>query len=63
MISVFSNRDALLKTLDEFSKHIHQVKSAIQSSDSEQLLKIFKRAKQARDNFVISRKLKETSIE
>jgi len=51
----FSNRDALLKTLDNFSDHIEQVKSAIESSNSEQLLEIFKRAKQARDKFVHSR--------
>ena len=59
----FSNRDALLKTLDEFSEHIDQVKSSIEKSDSEQLLKIFKRAKKARDGFVISRKQKDTSVE
>jgi prephenate dehydrogenase len=51
----FSNRDALLKMLGKFSEHIDQVKSAIESSDSEQLLEIFKRAKQARDKFVHSR--------
>lgn len=51
----FSNRDALLKSLDKFSEHIEQVKSAIESSDSEQLLKIFKRAKKSRDEFVHSR--------
>lgn len=59
----FSNRNALLKTLDKFSAHIDQLKSAIESADSEQLLKIFKRAKKARDGFVISRKQKETSVE
>lgn len=59
----FSNRDALLKTLDEFAKHIDQVKKSIESSDSDQLLKIFKRAKKARDGFVISRKQKESSVE
>lgn len=48
----FSNRDALLKSLDSFSEHIAQVKSAIESSDSDRLLEIFKRAKQARDKFV-----------
>lgn len=51
----FSNRDALLKTLDKFSENIDQIKSAIESSDSKELLKIFKRAKQARDKFVHSR--------
>ena len=59
----FSNRDALLKTLDKFSEHIDQVKDAIDNSDSEQLLKIFKRAKKARDEFVISRKQLDTTTE
>ncbi len=51
----FSNREALLKTLDVFSDHINQIKAAIKDSDSDQLLEIFKRAKQARDEFVHSR--------
>lgn len=51
----FSNRDALLKTLDVFSEHINQIKGAIEKSDSEQLLEIFTRAKQARDKFVSSK--------
>lgn len=59
----FSNRDALLKTLDKFSDHIEQVKSAIEGSDSEQLLKIFKRAKKSRDGFVMTRKQRDTSTE
>ncbi len=59
----FSNRDALLKTLDKFSEHMEQVKLAIESSDSDQLLKIFKRAKKARDKFVINRKQLNTTVE
>jgi prephenate dehydrogenase len=51
----FSNKEALLKTLDKFSEHIDEVKAAIKSSNSEQLLKIFTRAKKARDEFVHSR--------
>jgi prephenate dehydrogenase len=51
----FSNKDALLKTLEKFSEHINEVKAAIESSNSEQLLKIFTRAKKARDEFVHSR--------
>ena len=47
----FSNRDALLKSLELFSEHINQIKDAIEKSDSERLLEIFKRAKQARDKF------------
>ena len=52
----FSNRDALLKTLDVFSEHINQIKGAIEASNSDQLLEIFKRAKQSRDEFVSGRK-------
>ncbi len=51
----FSNREALLNTLDVFSKHIDQIKDAIEKSDSDQLLKIFQRAKQARDKFTAGR--------
>ena len=51
----FSNRDVLLNTLERFSEHIDQIKEAIEKSDSEALLKIFKRAKDARDKFTKSR--------
>ncbi len=47
----FSNRDALLNSLELFSEHISKIKDAIENSDSEQLLSIFKRAKRARDQF------------
>jgi len=47
----FSNRDALLNALELFSGHIDQIKAAIENSDSEQLLAIFKRSKSARDKF------------
>tara|TARA_R110002072_G_scaffold54332_2_gene142584 strand:+ start:1063 stop:1941 length:879 start_codon:yes stop_codon:yes gene_type:complete len=55
----FSNRDALLNSLELFSEHISEIKCAIENSDSEQLLSIFKRAKQARDQFTKSRKKSE----
>lgn len=51
----FSNRDSLLNSLELFSDHINQIKGAIEKSDSEKLLEIFKRAKQARDKFTASR--------
>lgn len=51
----FSNKEALLNSLDSFSLHIDQIKKAIEKSDSQQLLAIFKRAKQARDKFAESR--------
>ena len=47
----FSNRDALIQTLGVFSKHIDQLKIAIEKSDSDELLRIFTRAKEARDKF------------
>ena len=59
----FSNRNALLNTLDKFTDHINQIKKAIENSDSEQLLKIFKRAKQARDKFTDSRNQADVSPE
>ena len=55
----FSNRDALLNSLELFSEHISKIKDAIENSDSEQLLSIFKRAKRARDQFTKSRKQSE----
>ena len=58
-----ANRDALLNTLSIFSEHIDQIKDAIEKEDSERLLKIFKRAKQARDHFTISRKQLRTTQE
>ncbi len=59
----FSNRDALLNTLKIFSEHIYQIKDAIEKSDSEQLLEIFKRAKQARDKFTRTRNQLDTTTE
>jgi len=59
----FSNRDALLKSLELFSEHINQIKDAIEKSDSERLLEIFKRAKQARDKFAKSRNQLDNNTE
>jgi prephenate dehydrogenase len=47
----FSNREALVRTLEIFSAHINQIKAAIEKSESDQLLKTFRRAKEARDKF------------
>ena len=58
-----SNREALINTLGIFSGHINQIQQAIENSDSERLLEIFKRAKQARDKFKISRNQRRTSTE
>ena len=59
----FSNRDALLNTLEIFSDHINQIKDAIEKSDNEALLKIFKRAKDARDKFTKTRNKVSNEIE
>ena len=47
----FSNREALIRTLEIFSSHIDNIKSAIEKSESDELLEIFRRAKEARDKF------------
>jgi prephenate dehydrogenase len=47
----FSNREALIRTLEIFSSHINNIKLAIEKSESDELLKTFKRAKEARDKF------------
>ncbi len=58
-----ANRGALINTLNIFSNHIDQIKDAIEKEDSERLLTIFKRAKQARDKFTISRQQLRTTKE
>ena len=47
----FSNREALIRTLEMFSSHIDDIKLAIEKSESDELLKIFRRAKEVRDKF------------
>ncbi len=44
-----NNRDALLEMLNRFSKDINQLTAAIENEDSDFILKLFKRAKTARD--------------
>jgi len=46
-----ANRKALLDALASFSGHLEHIRNSIEQGDSEALLKVFKRAKQARDNF------------
>jgi prephenate dehydrogenase len=46
-----SNSEALLATLELFSKHMENIQQAIKQGDSQALLEIFERAKQARDKF------------
>ena len=47
----FSNREQLVRTLEIFSTHINHIKKAIEKSESDELLKVFRRAKEARDRF------------
>lgn len=52
----FSNRKYLLKVVKEFDQHLREIEEAIEKEDSEQLLKIFRRAKTARDKYSDQRK-------
>jgi prephenate dehydrogenase len=44
-----ANRDAILKQLDHFSQGIETLTNAIRAGDGEQIMKLFSRAKAARD--------------
>ena len=44
-----NNRDALLEMLNRFSDDLNKITEAIESEDSESMLKVFTRAKKARD--------------
>ncbi len=46
-----ANRTALLNGLDDFEKHLLDLRSAIESGNGEYLRDLFARAKQARDAF------------
>ena len=46
-----ANRDALLTGLDDFEKHLHDLRKAIESGDGEHLRDVFTRAKKAREHF------------
>ena len=51
----FSNKQSLLKVLDKFDLHMREIRNAIESDDSRQLLEIFSRAKLSRDEFINDR--------
>lgn len=51
-----ANRKALLDSLDSFSDHLGHIRESIEQGDSDALLKVFKRAKQARDSFTSGKK-------
>ena len=44
-----ANRDALLRVLGDFDQHLQALREAVEESDGERLLQIFRAAKQARD--------------
>jgi prephenate dehydrogenase len=46
-----ANRDALLRSMDQFSAHLEELRSAVAAGDGERMLETFSRAKQARDVF------------
>ena len=50
-----SNRHQLLKAVDQFDQHLGKIKIAIENTDSDLLLEIFTRAKEARDKFTDQR--------
>jgi len=45
------NSDAILAMMNNYQQDMNHLKSAIQNSDGDELLKIFNKAKQARDDF------------
>ena len=51
----FANRKQLLNVLDMFNEHLGDIKTAIKNENSNELLEIFTRAKQARDRFTETR--------
>lgn len=62
---MLANRESVLKSIDLFSDNLARLREAVESEDSEALLGVFTRAKEARDEFTsvmnASNKLKITS--
>jgi prephenate dehydrogenase len=56
----FSNRKSLLKVLDQFDEHMMEIRQAIEADDSESILRIFTRAKSARDELIDAREYAPT---
>ena len=52
----FSNRGQLLNALEIFNRYLDDIRKAIETDDSDTLLKIFTRAKNTRDRFCDNRK-------
>lgn len=59
----FSNRKQLLKVLDRFGGHLNMLRTAIENDDSDALLEIFTRARDARDKFTDQRSKRNESTE
>jgi prephenate dehydrogenase len=59
----FSNREQLLKVMDQFDQHLNKIREAIKHDDSDALLELFERAKTSRDNFTDQRNKRNDSPE
>ncbi len=59
----YSNRKSLLNVLEQFDLHLNKIKSAIQNDNSSDLLEIFTRAKQERDEFLDQRSNRKDACE
>ncbi len=59
----FSNRKPLLKALDLFDEYLDNIRAAIEQDNSDELLKIFTRAKETRDRFTRMRSKRNDSSE
>jgi prephenate dehydrogenase len=59
----FSNRKQLLKTLDLFDEYLDKIRVAIKQENSDELLKIFTRARETRDRFTQMRNKRNGSTE
>ena len=55
---MLANRDCILRALDLFQGNLQNLRQAIDTGDSEQLLKVFRRAKEARDEFIFGKNQK-----
>ena len=49
-----ANHDAIIKMLDRFTTDLDELKNALNNSDSNKILEIFKRAREARDRYTQS---------
>lgn len=49
-----ANKDAILKSMDLFIDNLTRLRTGIEAGDSDYLLKVFSRAKEARDEFTVA---------